>query len=132
MGKFVLKKFKKRKKEIEKNKVKQIKEALRRRPLLKPLPYPLSPSSVLEDGILLFGSHKGEKVSDLLSDFRSAAYVLEYLAKNEALPIKFKKQIRTIIDNYDPFEIESSDKLISNGLVKEVMVDDYKEDDIPW
>ena len=131
MGKFQLKALRKRKKEIEKNRRKNIKESLRKKALLEPLPSPLLSSSILEDGILLFGAHKNEKISDLLSDFRSAAYVLEYLAKDKMLPSKFKKQIRTIIDNYDPFEIESSDSKY-NDFVKEVPVHDWKDDDIPF
>jgi len=131
MGKFKLKALRKRKKEIEKNRRKNIKESLRKKALLEPLPSPLLSSSILEDGILLFGAHKNEKISDLLSDFRSAAYVLEYLAKDKMLPSKFKKQIRTIIDNYDPFEIESSDSKY-NDFVKEVPVHDWKDDDIPF
>ena len=131
MGQFNLKALRKRKKEIERNKQSQIKESLRKKALLRPLPYPLPPSSILEDGILLFGAHKGEKVSDLLSDFRSAAYVLEYLAKDKMLPSKFKRQIRTIIDNYDPFQIESSVSKF-NDFVKEVPVHDWKDDDIPF
>jgi len=127
MGKFRIKVIEKRLKEKEKENKRRLKEIFKRRELIKFIP---PKASVPTDGVLLFGSHNGEKVSELLAGFRTAPYVLNYLAQNKDFPVKFRKKIKLIIENYDPFESEISPY---KGLsIREMGEGVGDEDDIPW
>ena len=135
MGRFQIKKIEKRVKNLKKEKERRIKLSLQTRPLLEPIPNPPTKKHPLEDGILLFGKHRGEKVLSLLRGYESSAYVLDYLAKSPDLPKDFRKQIDQILENSDPFEdspINSVDIEDSpSGLtVREINIED--DDQIPW
>lgn len=80
----------------------------------------------LIDGILLFGAHRGEKISELLSGFDTAAYVTGFLCSSDMLPKSFRKDIQEIIDNFNPFSVE--EKIQGGMSIKEVV----GVDDIPW
>lgn len=132
MGKFDPIKFEKRIDDLARKKEKFIKKSLQTKPLLKTIPKSPSKKNPLTDGILLFGKHKGSKISELLGGYDTSAYVLEYLANSPDLPKSFRKKINTILENRDPF-IDSSIEIKGKPLgivVKELPFDD--DDDIPW
>ena len=64
MGKFNLKVIEKRAKRLEGEKAARIKVSLSLRPLLETIPESPSKKHPLENGILLFGKHKGERISE--------------------------------------------------------------------
>jgi hypothetical protein len=76
---------------------------------------------------LLFGTHNGEKIIDLLNGYNTAKYVMEYLAKDKNLPKKFRKTIKDIINNQDPFD----EKYSGNSLGLNISKIDLDED-LPW
>lgn len=121
MGKFKIKEIVKKEKSIEQEKEERIKLALRSKPLLKPIPL----KGPLQDGILLFGLYKGEKVLDLIADPSRSAYVAGFLLQSKILPKSFKKKIQIIMDRFDPFDRKNP--VESLEIVKIVDIDD-----IPW
>lgn len=132
MGKFRIQKIEKRAKRLEREKQQRIKISLQTRPLLKTIPKSPSKKHPLENGILLFGKNKGEKVLSLLRSYEDSAYVLDYLAKSPDLPKSFRNQIDEILINSDPWGDQpvAYEDIDFTGLkVREVFED---EDDIPW
>ena len=126
MGKFNPKASMQELKVREQQNKKRLKKVLKSKKLLEII-YSKSDHSLPVDATLLFGSHKGEKVSDLLVGFDTARYVLEYLARNKDLPQKVRKVVKTIIDNQDSFS--GKDDGYSVGL----NIQEFDEDDdIPW
>ena len=135
MGKFNIEKFREKEANQENEKQARIKEALNSRPLLEPLPLPPEP---IEDGILLFGKHRGKKISELIASYRDSGYVTGYLANNEDLPKLFRKQINAIVDNSDPFgdynvpvpvKAKNTVSVKKSGFtIREIL----GEDKIPW
>lgn len=126
MGKFRVKNIEKRLREKGKEDKRRLKEIFKRRELAEFIP---PTDSIPTDAILKFGSHKGEKISELLAGFRTAPYVLNYLAQNKDLPVKFRKKIKMIIENYDPFVTEISPY---QGLNVTEFREEDEDDDIPW
>lgn len=147
MGKFNIKKIEKKAVQIEKRKQRNIKKVLRSKKLLEEIPKEAGVHTI-EDGILLFGKHRGKHISELLSSYRDAPYVIGYLAANEDLPSDFKNQIRAIITNQDevgsvnpvfdsaPLKVSIKEKVSLDGDLDEFLgfspsvPDD--DDDIPW
>ena len=125
MGKWNPKVMKRKMKENEEEDKLRIKSALKEKKLLK-LIYS---KGTLKDAVLLFGNHKGERILDLLGQFDTSPYVLNYLAQNKMLPIKTRKVIRKLIEYYDPFDsaIDGSAPILTT--VGEVVSDN---DEIPW
>ena len=132
MGKFNVAKLKKKQALIQERQNLRMRDALRRKPLLKPIKDDLG---IVFDGELLFGAHKGKNVLELLQGYNTAQYVINYLANNENLPKAFRNQIGDIIENTDPFmEYEPDSPLAKKLNVREVEVEeiDWGDDDIPW
>jgi len=99
----------------------RVRLSLSLKPLLKKLPP--------NDGILLFGKHKGEKISSLLNSYDGSSYVLEYLSKSKDLPKTFRNDINDIVDAFNPFDADLPPITGFKGLkVREV--DDNEE--LPW
>jgi hypothetical protein len=143
MGKFKIKKIEKREKQINSRREELIKLSLSIKPLLTPIPETPTKKHPLQDGILLFGKHRGRKISELLKSYEFSAYVTDYLMLNEDLPKKFRKQIEQIIDNQDPFDDDNmfTKKLpLKTRIVEdeeeeiksENIWEDKDEEDIPW
>lgn len=142
MGKFQIKKIERKEALNAKNKEALIKLSLQTKPLLETIPLSPSKKNPLRDGTILFGKHRGEKISDLLNSYEDSSYVFEYLMTNKDLPKKFRNQIGEIINNQDPF-----DSPVKTGPMKTRCVgsitdelyggdrppwEDQDEDDIPW
>lgn len=125
MGKWNPKIMKRKMKESEEENALRIKEALKAKKLLKLI----RSKGVLKDAILLFGNYKGEKISDLLGQFDTSPYVLNYLAQNQMIPIKTRKVVRKLIEHYDPFDSVVDKSGPSFVKVRDI-VDD--KDEIPW
>jgi len=116
-----MKKKVKEQKVREKEKVKRI---LEKKKLLRVVK---DSSGLIKDGILLFGKYKDKRILELLDGFESSSYVINYLSGSKDLPVKFRRVIKMIIENYDPFSFE---KAIERSGVSVREVD--PEDDIPW
>lgn len=130
MGKFNYQRIKKKKKSLEKRKEEDIKFSLKNKELIEVIP---KNSPTPTDGILLFGNHRDKKISELLAGFDTAGYVLSYLSQNKNLPLKFRRTIKMILENQDPFEVQESLGKFEGLNVREVFRDeDGNEDDIPW
>ena len=132
MGKFQIKKIEKRAKRLKSEKEERIKISLQTRPLLETIPKSPSKKHPLQNGILLFGKHKGKKILSLLRSYEDSAYVLDYLAKSLELPKSFRNQIDEILINSDPWgdsPVAHEDVDFSGLKVREVF---DGEDDIPW
>ena len=125
MGKWNPKAMKRKMKESEEENALRIKGALKAKKLLKLI----RSKGVLKDAILLFGNHKGEKISELLGQFDTSPYVLNYLAQNQMIPMKTRKVIRKLIEHYDPFDSTVDGSGPSFAKVRDI-VDD--KDEIPW
>ena len=126
MGKFNLKAAKKEQRKLKKIKDQQIKKVLKSRKLLK-VKYSKKDPTKPVDAILLFGSHKGESIKELLKGYETANYVMSYLAQSKNLPKKVTSVVSEIISNQDPFDqVEAGDSL---GLTISKFDSD---DDIPW
>jgi len=126
MGKFDPKAIAKRIKRLEEESRDRMKIILKSKELLQLIP-PKSTSPT--DAILLFGSHRGEKISSLLSRFETAPYVMRYLAQDPTIPPKIRKIVQNLIQFYDPFAEDHS--RLSEGLnVREISPEE--EDNIPW
>ena len=131
MGRFQLNFVERRAKKLKSEKGARIKASLHSRPLLTPIPDPPTKKHPIEDGILLFGKHTGEKVLSLLRSYENSAYVLEYLSKSHDLPKSFRKQIDAILENSDPWG-DSVPKEIPSGLAIREIFEDEEEEDLPW
>ena len=125
MGNWNPKIMKRKMKENEEEDKLRIKSALKEKKLLK-LIYS---KGTLKDAVLLFGNHKGERILDLLGQFDTSPYVLNYLSQNKMLPIKTRKVIRKLIEYYDPFDSSIDGSAPMLATVGEVVQD---EDEIPW
>jgi len=145
MGKFNIRKVEKKEKEIKRLKEEQIKLSLQTKPLLSTIPKKISKDTPIRDGILLFGKHKGKKITELMNSWENSSYVFDYLLLNKDLPKKFRNQVSDIIDNQDPFDEDQFNKHRNLSLrIKEVEVEsdssdnkmlfgyDDNDDDIPW
>lgn len=124
MGKWNSKKIKRKIKENEKEDALRIKESLKAKKLLRLI----GSKGVLKDAVLLFGTHKGERISTLLGQFDTSPYVLNYLAQNKMIPKKTRKIVRRLIEYYDPFD---SDIDGSAPILTEIS-DVDQVDEIPW
>lgn len=120
-------------KSIERNREAIIKLSLQTKPLLKLIPKSLSKKTHVGDGILLFGKHRGEKISELLNSYENSSYVFDYLLVNKNLPKKFRKQISSIIDNQDPFSSPVKPGLMKTRCVGSIIDKEfYNGDKPPW
>lgn len=77
---------------------------------------------------MLFGKYEGKRITELLDGFETSPYVINYLMGSEDLPIKFKKVIKMIMENYDPFNNSKEDSEPFGFKVREIDPDD----DIPY
>lgn len=57
----------------------------------------------MEDAVLLFGKHRGEKISDLFSSYSTSSYVVHFLAQSETIPKPTRDMVQAIIQNFNPF-----------------------------
>jgi len=78
----------------------------------------------------LFGSHKGKKLSQLLNEFDSAPYVLNYLLQNADLPSSFRKKVQEIINYQVSEENVKAITFMQSEVVEEGILN--ADDDIPW
>lgn len=147
MAKFNIKKIEQKAVQIEKRKQRKIKKVLRSKRLLDEIPKGAGVHTI-EDGILLFGKHRGKHISDLLASYKGAPYVIGYLAANEDLPSDFKNQIRAIITNQEglassnpalnstPLRVSIKERVVLDGSLDEFLgwspnsIDD--EEDLPF
>jgi hypothetical protein len=129
VGKFQIKYIEKKVKKQEAQRQARIKASMSLKPLLKVIPKGAkAKSGEVKDGVLLFGKHRGQKISALLNSPEHIAYVTDYLAKNEDLPKLFRQRIDSIIENLDPWS-DAIETKFSGLKVREVI--DLGED-IPW
>jgi len=129
MGKFNIKNVRKKIQSLERERQNRIKASMSLKPLLKPIPS----EDKIEDGILLFGKYRGDKVSVLLQNYESSAYVIDYLSKSNDLPKVFRNQISKILENFDPWgDISNSLGSSPGGLQLNVVSSEEEEEDIPW
>lgn len=125
MGKWNPKVIERKIKENEKEDKLRIKESLKTKKLLKLIYL----KGVLKDAVLLFGNYEGERVSELLSQFDTSPYVLNYLAQNKMIPIKTRRVVRKLIEHYDPFDSTVDGSVPILTTIGEVVHD---KDEIPW
>ena len=124
MGKWNPKKIGQKMKENEKENVLKIKESLKAKKLLRLI----RSKGVLKDAVLLFGNHKGERISALLGQFDTSPYVLNYLAQNKMIPVKTRRTVRRLIEYYDPFDsVDGSAPIFVK--ISDIV---YSKDEIPW
>lgn len=102
MGKFDPKLIEQKAQQIERKRQSQIKRALKRKELLKIIPKGADFDTV-EDAVLLFGKHRGEKISDLFSSYSTSSYVVHFLAQSETIPKPTRDMVQAIIQNFNPF-----------------------------
>ena len=126
MGKFSPKKIGNLLKKTESMKQVNIRRILRSKKLLQVL----KRKGVRTDGILLFGSHKGKKLSQLLNEFDSAPYVLNYLLQNVDLPSSFRKKVQEIINYQVSEENVKAITFMQSEVIEEGILN--ADDDIPW
>lgn len=126
MGKFSPKKIGNLLKKAESSKQANMRRILRSKKLLQVL----KRKGVRTDGILLFGSHKGKKLSQLLNEFDSAPYVLNYLLQNADLPSSFRKKVQEIINYQVSEENVKAITFMQSEVVEEGILN--ADDDIPW
>jgi len=129
MGKFSSKVAHKMSRKIEKRSVRNQKEALKRKTLLRVIRH--KKTREIKDAILLFGKHRDKRITDLLNTFDYAPYVINYLSASEDLPKRFKKIIRKIIEKNDPFL--NNESWMPKPSDKKLRVDiKYDPGDIPF
>jgi len=128
MGRFNIRAIERKVALQKKEKQDRIKASLHLKPLLKVIPKGAKKSKI-KDGVILFGKYTGQKVSALLNNQDTVAYVTDYLSKNKDLPYKFRDQIDTIIQNLDPWGDMVDTSQFSGMSVREVLDPD---DDVPW
>jgi hypothetical protein len=142
MGKFNVDKFEEKERTLEAQKQARIRNALKHKDLLNTIPISPTKTHPLRDGTLLFGKHRGKKISTLLNNYVTSQYVTGYLLVNKDLPKKFRNQIALIVDNFDPLgssPIDHTDESfnpINSPDGFSVKVSDVEEsafsDEIPW
>jgi hypothetical protein len=112
-------------KEAEQAKKIQIRKALKEKPLIRVLR-----KGKKIDGILLFGSNKGKRISDLLRDFNTSPYVLNYLLQSKDLPKSFQNKVQEIVIHFTAEEGGSSFPAGATVFEKRSIL--TADDDIPW
>lgn len=129
VGKFQIKYIEKKVKKQEVQRRVRIKASMSLKLLLKVIPKGArAKNGEVKDGILLFGKHKGQKISALLNSPEHIAYVTDYLSKNEDLPKLFRQRINSIIENLDPWSDAIESKF--SGLSVQEVID--PDEEIPW